>query len=103
MNSDGFIKIVELGSADVIKEAINTSGEATSSEEKMIAVQLSKREAKKRPALTPDQQARFLEATATSPHSLLFRFLLATGLRIGEALALTPPRRQQAGCDRHRQ
>ena len=56
----------------------------------MIAVQLSKREAEKRPALTPEQQARFLEATATSPHSLLFRFLLATGLRIGEALALTP-------------
>ena len=36
MNSDGFIKIVELGSADVIKEAVNTSGEATSSEEKML-------------------------------------------------------------------
>lgn len=36
MNSDGFIKIVELGSADVIKEAVNTSGETTSSEEKML-------------------------------------------------------------------
>ena len=36
MENDGFIKVVELGSTDVIKEAINTSGEATSSEEKML-------------------------------------------------------------------
>lgn len=56
----------------------------------MSVVQLSKREAEKRPALTPEQQARFLEATAASPNALLFRFLLATGLRIGEALAITP-------------
>lgn len=55
----------------------------------MSVVQLSKREAEKRPALTPEQQARFLEATAASPNALLFRFLLATGLRIGESLALT--------------
>lgn len=56
----------------------------------MSVVQLSRREAEKRPALTPEQQARFLEATAASPNALLFRFLLATGLRIGEALAITP-------------
>ena len=53
-------------------------------------VELRRHEAKHREALTPEQQAAFLTATAQSVHSLLFRFLLATGLRIGEALALTP-------------
>lgn len=53
-------------------------------------VELRRHEAKHREALTPEQQAAFLAATAQSVHSLLFRFLLATGLRIGEALALTP-------------
>lgn len=53
-------------------------------------VEMKKHEAKKRHALTPEEQAAFLAATSSSVHSLLFRFLLATGLRIGEALALTP-------------
>ena len=53
-------------------------------------VELKKHEAKKRNALTPEEQAVFLSATSESVHSLLYRFLLATGLRIGEALALTP-------------
>lgn len=53
-------------------------------------VELKRHEAKKRTALTPEEQAKFLKATQGSVHSLLFRFLLATGLRIGEALALTP-------------
>lgn len=53
-------------------------------------VELKKHTPKKRGALTPDEQAIFLSAISESIHSLLFRFLLATGLRIGEALALTP-------------
>ena len=38
--------------------------------------------------LTPEQQRQFVEFTADSKYSLLFRFLLATGVRVGEALAL---------------
>ena len=53
-------------------------------------VELRRHEPKRRNALTPEQQAAFLAVTAQSVHSLLFRFLLATGLRIGEALALSP-------------
>ena len=53
-------------------------------------VELRRHEAKHREALTPEQQEAFLATTAQSVHSPLFRFLLATGLRIGEALALTP-------------
>ena len=56
----------------------------------MDAVQLSRREAEKRSALTPEEQAAFLAAARGCAQELLFRFLLATGLRIGEALALTP-------------
>ena len=36
-----------------------------------------------------DEQAAFLAAAKTSVHFLLYRFLLSTGLRIGEALAIT--------------
>lgn len=53
-------------------------------------VELKKYTPKKRNALTIEQQAAFLAAAETSVHNLLFRFLLATGLRIGEALALSP-------------
>lgn len=53
-------------------------------------LELKRYEPKKRNALTPEQQAAFLEATQNSVHHLLYRFLLATGLRIGEALALSP-------------
>lgn len=56
----------------------------------MDAVQLARREAAKRSALTPEEQAAFLAAARGCAQELLFRFLLATGLRIGEALALTP-------------
>ena len=56
----------------------------------MDAVQLPKREKTKRSALTPEEQAAFLAAARGCTQELLFRFLLATGLRIGEALALTP-------------
>ncbi|MCI9562228.1 MAG: tyrosine-type recombinase/integrase [Clostridia bacterium] len=38
--------------------------------------------------LTPDQQQTFLGATSKSKYSLLFRLLLAAGVRVGEALAL---------------
>lgn len=38
--------------------------------------------------LTPEQQEIFLRETVNSKYSLLFRLVLATGVRIGEALAL---------------
>ena len=38
--------------------------------------------------LTPEQQRTFTEFTIGSKYSLLFRFMLATGVRVGEALAL---------------
>ena len=57
---------------------------------RILASNLKRYEPKKRNALTPEQQAAFLEATQNSVHHLLYRFLLATGLRIGEALALSP-------------
>ncbi len=52
------------------------------------AVELKKHVYKKQKALSREEEARFLEAAKDSPHFFLFRFLLATGLRIGEALAL---------------
>ena len=39
-------------------------------------------------AFTLEQRGLFLEAAETSPNKTLFRFLLGTGARIGEALAL---------------
>lgn len=51
-------------------------------------LELKKAVAHKRTALSDEEEATFLEATKNSTHSLLFRFLLSTGLRIGEALAL---------------
>lgn len=53
-------------------------------------VELKKHTAEKRCALTIEEQAAFLNAAKSCVHHLLFRFLLSTGLRIGEALALTP-------------
>ena len=52
------------------------------------ALEIKKHVYGKRKALTREEEKRFLEAAENSPHYLLFRFLLATGLRIGEALAL---------------
>ena len=53
-------------------------------------VELKKHVPEKRNALTPEEQDKFLTVAKKSSHYLLFRFLLSTGLRIGEALALTP-------------
>ena len=53
-------------------------------------VEIKKHAPQKRSALTLDEQAAFLAAAKSSVHFLLFRFLLSTGLRIGEALALSP-------------
>ena len=39
-------------------------------------------------AFTLEQRAAFIEAAKASPHYVLYRFCLATGARIGEALAL---------------
>ena len=52
-------------------------------------VEIKKHAPQKRSALTLDEQAAFLAAAKTSVHFLLYRFLLSTGLRIGEALAIT--------------
>ncbi len=40
-------------------------------------------------ALTKDEQARFIVEAEKTKYALLYKLLLATGLRIGEALALT--------------
>ena len=53
-------------------------------------VEIKKHAPQKRSALTVDEQAAFLVAAKSSVHFLLYRFLLSTGLRIGEALALSP-------------
>lgn len=52
-------------------------------------VEIKKHAPQKRSALTVDEQAAFLAAAKSSVHFLLYRFLLSTGLRIGEALAIT--------------
>lgn len=54
------------------------------------AVEIKKTEKTRKTGLTPEQQNLFLQAIKDLSLSLLFRFLLSTGLRIGEALALTP-------------
>lgn len=52
------------------------------------AVEIKRHKAKKIKALTLGEQTKFLKAAETSKHSLLFNFLVTTGLRVGEALAL---------------
>ena len=51
-------------------------------------VEIKKHAPQKRSALTVEEQAAFLAAAKSSVHFLLYRFLLSTGLRIGEALAI---------------
>ena len=53
------------------------------------AVEIKKYIAAPREALTHEQQRIFLDAIKGAKHEGLFIFLLSTGLRIGEALALT--------------
>lgn len=53
------------------------------------AVEIKKHTSTHKKALTVDEQERFLQASKASKHDLLYRFLLASGLRVGEALALT--------------
>ncbi len=52
------------------------------------AVEIKRHKSKHKKALTIEEQETFFRATANSKYSLLYRFLTATGLRIGEALAL---------------
>ncbi len=54
-------------------------------------IEIKKYVKKHKPALTKSEQAEFLAHLdkIESRYALLFRFLLSTGLRIGEALALT--------------
>ncbi|MDR1939257.1 MAG: site-specific integrase [Clostridiales bacterium] len=53
------------------------------------AVEIPKHQYKHRNALTADEQTRFLEAIIGDKYELFFAFLLFTGLRVGEALALS--------------
>lgn len=53
------------------------------------AVEIKKHRTEHKKALTIEEQEKFLQESACSPYSLLFRLMLATGVRIGEALALT--------------
>lgn len=52
------------------------------------AVELAAYKSKKKSALTLSEQETFLSKTTETKYSLLYRFTLATGLRVGEALAL---------------
>lgn len=52
------------------------------------AVEIKRHKAKRKRALSVKEQQDFVRTAAETKYSLLFRFLLATGLRIGEALAL---------------
>ena len=52
-------------------------------------VEIKKYRSKHKKGLTITEQEKFLNALDNSPYSLLLRLMLATGLRIGEALALT--------------
>lgn len=51
-------------------------------------VEIKKHKDKHIEGLTPENQRKFIEETAGSKYSLLFRFMLCTGVRVGEALAL---------------
>ena len=52
-------------------------------------VEMKKHKAEKRKALTVEEEARFLLEGSKTEYDLLYRTMLATGIRIGEALALT--------------
>ena len=52
------------------------------------AVELKPHKRERKTALTIEEQEKFLQAIVNHKYSLLYRLLLATGMRIGEALAL---------------
>lgn len=52
------------------------------------AVEIKRHKSKHVKSLTLDETKIFLDLTFNSPYFLLYRFLISTGLRIGEALAL---------------
>lgn len=52
------------------------------------SVEIKNYKSKRKKALTVEEQAVFLKAAKETKYDLLFRLLIATGLRIGEALAL---------------
>lgn len=53
-------------------------------------IEIKKHKTAKRKALTEEEEQRFLEEGRKTEYDLLYRTMLATGMRIGEALALTP-------------
>ena len=54
------------------------------------ALEIKRHKRAHRSGLTNEQQAAFLAAAKGTKYETLYRFLLGTGLRIGEALALLP-------------
>ncbi len=51
-------------------------------------VELPKQKKEEMKVLTPEEAARFMDATVFSPHKALFSLLLSSGMRPGEALGL---------------
>ena len=86
MTSPVFRKLFVTYGKDIFKRAMQ-SGFVKSNPFELVAVAPPKK--KHRAALTPEQQADLVEFVKDKPYDLITRFLLATGLRIGEALALT--------------
>lgn len=71
---------------DIFKRAMR-SGYVKANPIELVEIKPPRKKHKK--ALTIEEQAMFVEAMRNTQYDLLTRFLLATGLRIGEALALT--------------
>lgn len=53
-------------------------------------IEIKKHKTAKRNALTAEEEQQFLEEGRKTEYDLLYRTMLATGMRIGEALALAP-------------
>ena len=72
--------------SQVFKKA---NAQRISADNPLEIVEIEKYRSKHKKGLTITEQEKFLNALDSSPYALLFRLMLATGLRIGEALALT--------------
>lgn len=86
MTSPVFRKLFVTYGKDIFKRAMQ-SGFVKSNPFELVAIVPPKK--RHRAALTREQQAALVEHVQDKPYDLITRFLLATGLRIGEALALT--------------
>lgn len=86
ISSAVFRKLFVVYGKDIFKRALR-SGFVKMNPFELVEVKPKRK--KHIPALTVEEQAALVEAMRETKHDLLTRFLLATGLRIGEALALT--------------